>query len=557
MYLRRSHTSSVLLTTALTGCALFSGGTDPSPPGRTNPALYSGTTRGASHLAPAGAAVDTSIGFASITGELRGRCIEAVETKPSGSNVDEIEVTYAEDASTLSKVLDVSMSAGAEFGLVNVSAEAKYVTESASSRSASFLVVRSVSLAPVDALVRYRLTNDALAALRQSPQHFYRRCGDQFVASVQRGATFSAIAKIESASSSDRQQLRDHAKASYLGFDGGGGVDTEIASTMDRLRVQFHVIQSGRQEEIPTFHQFVTKARQLNDDLAAHPGSGHVVRFETKPYDVTENWPADIALPALNEQARTLETLAQWHRKFGMSLAELEEARLAPKKPPCERGPALFQRAIGNFTMARRRVEERAHACVERPMNDCTTQGLAPPSATPPPVIAQCSNVAAHRAAAQEAERRNVAAEQQRARVEERRVEQTRRAAQTCRGSIEESCDPCRFWEFGTLRFDAPRTKANGDTWDAGGGPPDPVVRISSGNTSRDARSRDSFRVSRRFEPPLRLRAGQSVSAHVMDQDLSAHDTMMNLSDRVPDRLHDGVWSLGTGALQLSGRCAE
>ena len=301
----------------------------------------------------------------------------------------------------------------------------------------------------------------------------------------------------------------------------------------------------------------MTKARQLNDGLAANPGSGHIVRFETKPYDVTENWPSDVTLPALNEQARTLETLAQWHRMLGTGLAELEEARLAPKDPPCNGGPAQFQRAIDNFTMARRRVEERAYACVERPMDDCNTEGLASPPTAPPSIIAQCSDVAAHRAAAEQAERRDVAAEQQRARLEQRREDMARRAAQRCRGSTEESCDPCRVWEFDTLVFDAPRRKPNGDYWDIGGDPPDPVVKVSSGTTSRDARSRDSFRVSRRFELPLRLNAGEAVSASATDQDISDHDRMMNLSARVPERLREGVWSLGTGALQLSGRCVE
>lgn len=305
----------------LGACSLFQSTAAEPAAERTNPAMYGEVSRGASHLVPMNSAVSLAMGFASLTGEVRGHCVEVVETQPSGSSLDELEVYYAEDSSSLSRALGVEAHAGAEFGFVNVSAEAEYVTSSVTTHSASFLVVHSVALAPMDALIHYRLTDEALAELRASPQHFYRRCGDQFVAAVQKGATFNAIARIDAASTADRDYLRAHARASYLGFEGGAGVDKEVETKMERLQAQFHVIQSGRQQPIPTFDDFVERARTLNAEIRDTTSSGHVVRFETKPYDIAENWPAGVTLPSLHEQARTLEELAVRHRTLSVHVA--------------------------------------------------------------------------------------------------------------------------------------------------------------------------------------------------------------------------------------------
>ncbi len=555
------RTSAVtLLLSALfaSGCALFSPKESKnSEPAKVDPTLYGASSRGGSHLAPTGATVSAAMGYASLTGAVLGHCVEEVETRPSGNSFDELEVDYAEDAQSLSEMLGVTANASAEFGFFSVSAEAEYVTKSVKSSSSTYLVVSSLALAPVDALVRYKLTESALADLREDPAKFYRRCGDQFVSGVQRGATFKAIAEIESASSADRDYLKAHARASYLGFGGGAGVEHEVESTMQRVRARFHVIQSGRQEEIPTFDQFVNKARTLNEVLKAQRNSGDVVRFETKPYDVAENWPSNITLPALVEQARTLEQLAHWHRTLVIGLGELREGRRAPKDPPCPRSDERFQREIANYDAARARVEERAHACVNRPMADCKTDDISSPPSGTPRVVSECSDLEAKADAIARADARRSAEGTRKQRLAAAREDAANRAAAACKGDADDKCAPCRVWAFSSLAYDAPRRKPSGSYWDAGGGAPDPVVVISAGSESRDARAHDSYSVHRSFDLPLRLSAGARVSVSVRDQDLSEHDRMASLDEDVPLRLPGGVWSLGTGSLQLRGTCVE
>lgn len=544
----------------LGACALFQSTAAEPAAERTNPAMYGEVSRGASHLVPMNSAVSLAMGFASLTGEVRGHCVEVVETQPSGSSLDELEVYYAEDSSSLSRALGVEAHAGAEFGFVNVSAEAKYVTSSVTTHSASFLVVHSVALAPMDALVRYRLTDEALAELRASPQHFYRRCGDQFVAAVQKGATFNAIARIDAASTADRDYLRAHARASYLGFGGGAGVDKEVETKMERLQVQFHVIQSGRQQPIPNFDEFVTRASTLNAEIrgaTSSSSSGQVVRFETKPYDIAENWPAGITLPSLHEQARTLEDLAVRHRTLSMSLADLREAQAAPKNPPCENGPQRFEREIANFDAARKRVEERAHVCVTSPMSGCHTEDLAPVPTSAPSIIAECSNVAARLAAQERQIRRKERLREVADRREEAAKQAETRRAVACRGTLDAACNPCRTWAFDELVFEAPNRKPSGDCWDVGCGAPDPVVVISSGGGSRDARRQDSYRVEDVFDPPLRLKSGAQVTVKIQDQDFEAHDSMSGVTEEAPERLEGAAWAIGSGSLVLTGRCVE
>ena len=230
---------------------------------------------------PSNANVDLAMGYATLTEEAKGHCMERVETRPSGKEWTKLDVEYVEDVSSLARILGVTARAGAEFGLFSASAEAEFVTQEASTRESSFLVVSAAAAAPSEGLVEYRLTQDALAQLRASPQQFYRRCGNQFVAAVQKGATFSAVALIESASQRDREFLRAHAKASYLGFSGGGEGSREVSNKIRKLRASFHVFQSGRDEEIPTFDEFIDEARGIHEDVKKSRGDGSIVRFET------------------------------------------------------------------------------------------------------------------------------------------------------------------------------------------------------------------------------------------------------------------------------------
>lgn len=535
-----------MVLACLSACALFQRPKSTrSAAAQPNASAFGPGPRGASHLIPVATSVNLGMGFASLTGEVLGHCIEPVETQQSGTNVDELEVNYAEDVSSLSNTLGVTAEASAEFGLFSVSAEAKYVAESASTRKSSFLVVRSVAMAPLAALTAYRLKTDALALLKANPQGFYRRCGDQFVAAVQSGATFSAIAKIESASAADRDFLHAHAKASYLGFGGGGGVDREVKSKLDSLDVKFHVIQSGRQKAIPSFDDFVDVAQKLNGEL--HPNrDNQLVRFEAKAYDVAENWPTNVALPALTEQAKTLQELAEWHRSLAMTLTELEEARGAPKTPKCPNRAARFRQDMGNLEATQQHIEARAHACVRDPMKACDVNGLARPPVGPPPLIEECSDLAARAKKTKDSE------------DAARRGEVLRgRAAAKCRGHVKEVCNPCVTWEFSKLTYDAPRRKPSGECWDFGCGAPDPIVAITSNGATRDTRAQDKYKLIHSFEPPLRLPARASVSISIKDQDASVHDRMALLSETLPERLPSGTWTVAAGALRLVGKCVE
>lgn len=324
---------------------------------------------------------------------------------------------------------------------------------------------------------------------------------------------------------------------------------------MQRVEARFHVIQSGRQQVVPTFSDLVDTARSLNQDLAAAPG-GQVARFETKPYDVAENWPSDVTLPALHQQARTLETLAQWHRALSATLTDLRMAQQAPKTPPCPDGPARFQRETANFDAAKRHVEERAHECVTRPMDACNTDKLAAPPVAQPTVIAECSDVAARRRRVAFQEKRQARQQRRQADIQAQREEQKQQRAADCRGSTVKGCSPCRAWEFTSFEFRAPSHKGSGHPWDVGSAP-DPVIAISAGEIQRDAHKADSFELSQRFDPPLVLTAGTVVEFSAIDRDIAANDRIARFDQRVPSRLRGGTWALGAGAWTLRGTCSE
>lgn len=555
----------------MAGCALFSRDSKTDSQSReatrVDPSLLVSGEAGKLHPIQPGSTALLGSGFNSFKNEVLGHCVEngkteTIDATPLGrSQKAELEVSYAADVEQLGKSLGVSGHAQARFGFGKVSVEAAYANSEEFSSRSSFLVARGSTFNATEVLSEYRLRDAALALLRDNPPAFFRQCGDQFVAARVPGAMFHAIAEIRDTSTATRISLKAKASYSYLFASVGAGVETEATSALKQHALRFRVIQRGLQQSIPAdMQEFVETARSLNERINSQEGGATAIAFVTAPFDLVTNWPADVTIPSLVRQERTLETLATWHRTLSLELSDLKLAYDEPRDRPCTQRDKRFDIAFGNLEASIRRLEERAHACLDEPMKNCNVSALpAPHNGGYASLVGQCSDRAAALQRRQADDASRVARKRRNAVKKRRRAKNKNRAQAACKGSGRPDCAPCMTWSFDRLGYDAPARKGNGYCWDwPGCGRPDPLLEIrTSEGAERSVSRKDTKHVDWNMTKPLVVDRSVEVSIDVRDIDASSHDSMSSFNERVPAQLTDGTWVIGGGSLTLTGTCVR
>ena len=261
-------------------------------------------------------------GYNSLLREAAGDCLSTDGATTLDGDVGgptaSFQLKLIEDANDLHTALNVSATAGIDAGPVDLSLGGGYVTDERNSKYSTYLVVDTAVTYMPRRLTRYRLSDDALALLQQDPAAFYRRCGDQFIASVTKGGMLRAIYRFDSLTEGQQRDIR-------------GALGTSVTPTLDSTAQQtLQTILSNHHTELtvlraggevlpftPSTAEIIDMSRQFAAGVTQKTASPLFV--STKPYVEAENFPACAVLPDFAPTWRTMNALADEYNQASVA----------------------------------------------------------------------------------------------------------------------------------------------------------------------------------------------------------------------------------------------
>lgn len=499
------------------------------------------TGRSSEHPAPSEA--ELGLGFDSLSGLTRGKCVErklATSAKRKGLTSRE-QVFYA--SSTIEIIDQLGLSAGLSLGLKVFGLDFGFenITRTVSTSESAFAVIRIEMEAPARSLSDYRLTNEARELLRrEGSMRFYERCGDGFIAATEEGGVFIGIIAVQSTTREDLEQTTGKGGVSFLGFGASGGTSKKTRDYLEKHRARYFVLQQGGDidgwgsvEDIQSVDRLVQRASKFRAGVGA--GRTTTTSIIVKPYQVASNPPRRAAFPDLFDQRRSLGELAHRYDDFQRAHQQVSELLGAGD---CARPKELrtLQKTQAEYAAHRDDIRKRAEQCLNEPERDCSTRRLdSLDRRGHERALSLCKDHASAPGGVG--------------------VSRVKAASSVVKGVD----SPCALWHLSQVTLSIARTKPSGAAWDADGSPPDVVASVLVDKKyATSVPKHSNYDVAKTLEN-FYVRADQVLDVSITDVDAMFDDPIAGLSIQVPALIPDGKLTLQSGGTRatFASRCVE
>jgi hypothetical protein len=186
------------------------------------------------------------IGYDSLRGEVRGRCIVAGQAQQTAGELLRYRLLNVENQSSLYRSLAVSASAkyGAASGGINASSEVSV------NRFSSYLFISMIMEVGVNSVVATgatepRLTDAAVTLLSANPARFREQCGDHFVATIASGGEFTAVVEIATSSDAEKRSVDAQVSGGSGMFSGSAAAKSRFEQITSNKSVKVSVVRGG------------------------------------------------------------------------------------------------------------------------------------------------------------------------------------------------------------------------------------------------------------------------------------------------------------------------
>jgi hypothetical protein len=504
-------------------------------------------TTGQSSKHPAPPETALGLGFDSLSGETRGRCLASSPSRAeNGKELSSNEgIFYAVSVSEL--VEQLGLSAAVSLGLKAFGATLGFdkIERAVTTNRSAFLVVRIEMDAPAKSLGEYRLAADTRELLRRSPSRFYRRCGDGFIAATEQGGLFIGVIAVEQASTEELKQVTVGGGLTILGLGGRAEVSKQTRDYLERHQARYFVLQQGGStkawssvDDVLSVDKLIERAsvfkRGVSQDRTV------TTKIVVKPYQVTANQPRRATFLDLFEQREVLSRLAKEHEEFRRAEQQVVEV-LGGGKCTDPKKRRQFERAQKSYESSRGSIRARADRCLNSPDNQCTTRRLNTlDRERHEKLLTTCIVSATVDDPARQPTRGGIRKIEPRARVK----------------GIDA---PCALWQLSQVAITIAPSKADGAPWDADGSPPEVATSIRVDRKfAGTIPQRSTYDLSKSFDS-LFVRPNQMIEVRLIDRDAMFDDTIANLSSTASALLPGGTLTLQSGRTQavFTARCVE
>lgn len=462
---------------------------------------------------PAPAESSLGMGFDSISGQTRGRCVDESKQAPkrhAGASVT-TSVIYASTVEALTHELGVS--GGASFGIFGVGVELglEAVQRDHQSRSRSYAIVEMSWTSSTSGLSDYRLTESAHDVLAKGERRFYEMCGDGFIAAQQSGGHFIGIIGLTGVTQDESERLSGSAGVSFLGFGARASTTDEARRFLDSHAAVYYVAQRGGNvggprsaAQLESIDALLQSADAFRSGIES--GKDVVTGVIVRPYQVVSNRPRGADLLDLREQRRFLDALSMSYGELAKAKADAQRSAVAG----CSGEKRGLPRLIDEYTVQLDEIESRAEDCMNDPGRRCSDRGL------------EFLDVGRHEKALQAC-----------------RVAEKPRASRPTRARREPE-QRCDRWEVTAMEINIAELNHAGRHWDSANDPPDVVGSLRRRDELlAPLRERSGYSRTERFE--LYVKPYERLVLTLADSDWGS-EPIATVTIEVPAEIGDGKW---------------
>ncbi|MBF0207103.1 MAG: hypothetical protein HQK53_09455, partial [Oligoflexia bacterium] len=251
-------------------------------------------------------------GYDSVSGDTRGYCVQRQETQKISTGLASItaELKYIEDYKSLAESLDLSAATNLKIGIlgvgVSLGATAKYFSEQKLENNSIYLMIKIVVRSPIETMEDVLLSENYVSMLKGEggTEEFRKRCGDEYVVSIQKGGYFYSLLQLHTKNEEEKQNLSVSIKAKVGRFDTAAAMNRVVQEVAQGKEVSIFIHQEGGiMNDIPFsldeagLTNLFTHAREFAKDIMdPNKGNGGTpVISITEPYTNLANYPTGVS----------------------------------------------------------------------------------------------------------------------------------------------------------------------------------------------------------------------------------------------------------------------
>lgn len=281
-----------------------------SPVASLQPSLYS--------YAPftTGSSLMFGRGYDSFKDDTSGKCVIVKDSKYDPSRAaDSIQESVfkfelIESRHDLAKKIGVTAAASLKSGFSKGSASVSYLNEQSVNSYSLYVLVSAEVLTPIERTIDEDLDPDYIDLATSNINAFRQKCGNEYVAAIQRGGLMYALLKLETADTHSYTQIKSSLRAKVGTFKAAVDLERSITEATSNKSLQIFVHQiGGEAKSYPTnIADLMERVKDFSIEVTRKPTP---LRAITVPYEQLKSYPISATPWDTSVQEKVFEQLNQ------------------------------------------------------------------------------------------------------------------------------------------------------------------------------------------------------------------------------------------------------
>lgn len=215
----------------------------------------------------------------------------------------------------LAKKMGITASASIKSGWGKGSATASYLDEQKINKYSIYILVSNEVLIPSQTIQDELLDEDYKDLAISHPEAFRQKCGNEFVASIQRGGVLYGLLRLDTEDSNSFNQIKTSLRAKVGTFKAAVDFERSILEITQKKNFQifFHQIGGQTRQNPTSIEELLERARQFPIEVSKRPIP---IKAVTAPYYQLKNFPIGPTPFETSVQESVIEDLSRTRFKL-------------------------------------------------------------------------------------------------------------------------------------------------------------------------------------------------------------------------------------------------